>query len=87
MHNNRTEKNNKYFIPVSIDATANHLTLLSHQRLLEMKTVQTFLNEDQDSETASPSKSESVVLAGSAPTSFTVWPVYGLMDCISNQAE
>ena len=58
MHN-RTKKNNKYFIPVSIEATANHQTLLLHQRLHEMKTVQTFLNEEQNTETASPSKSSS----------------------------
>ena len=83
MHN-RTKKNNKYFIPVSIEATANHQTLLLHQRLHEMKTVQTFLNEEQDTETASPSKSESVALASSAPTSSTASPVHGLMDCISN---
>ena len=52
-----TEKNTKYnyLISVSIEAIANQLTLLLHQRLHEMKTVQTILNEYHwhDTETAS----------------------------------
>ena len=38
--------------------------------------MQTILNEDQDSETASQSDSESVARAGSAPTSSAVSPVW-----------
>ena len=46
--------------------------MLLHQLVHEMKTVQTELNEDQDSETASLSDFASMALAGSATTSSAV---------------
>ena len=69
MHNS-TEKNTNYnyFISLLIEVIANQLMLLLHQLLHQIKTVQTILNEDQHFETASPSDSESMALAVSAPS-------------------
>ena len=72
---------------MSIKAIASQLTPPSHQPLDDMKKVQTEHNEGQYSDTDSPSDSEAVSLAGSAPTSFAVLPVNGVWTAFEIQSN
>ena len=67
-----------------IEAIAIQLKLIIHLLLHEMKSVQTILNEDLNSETASSSDSESEPLEALTVSAPAVSPVHGLVDCISN---